>query len=258
MILLESHERKSLFPLFETMHDTMILSCLQGHMGQAIVDRYPNPQCAKLIVADFCFIAGDSNCNTARELVAFLPLAFQGRELIYITQNDKWDKLIEQCYKEKCQPTTRYAFFKDTGEIDTKKLKEYIKALPTEYQIKRIDETLARKILSESWSYDLCGTFPTIADFLNRGIGFVIVKGDEVVAGASSYAIYDRGIEIEVDTKPEFRQNGLATVAASALILHCLEHGIYPNWDAANMASVRIATKLGYRLEKEYRCYYVR
>lgn len=49
----------------------------------------------------------------------------------------------------------------------------------------------------------------------------------------------------------------MATIACSALILNCLEEGLYPSWDAQNMNSVRLAEKLGYEFDHEYVAYEV-
>ena len=55
----------------------------------------------------------------------------------------------------------------------------------------------------------------------------------------------------------EERRKGLATICCSALILDCLEEGLYPSWDAQNMNSVRMAEKLGYEFSHEYAAYEV-
>ena len=78
-----------------------------------------------------------------------------------------------------------------------------------------------------------------------------------IVAGASSYTRYVEGIEIEVDTVPEERRKHLATIVCSALILKCLEEGLYPSWDAQNMNSVRLAESLGYEYDHDYIAYEV-
>ena len=85
----------------------------------------------------------------------------------------------------------------------------------------------------------------------------VITKDDMIVAGASSYTRYVEGIEIEVDTVPEERRKHLATIVCSALILKCLEEGLYPSWDAQNMNSVRLAESLGYEYDHDYIAYEV-
>ena len=92
---------------------------------------------------------------------------------------------------------------------------------------------------------------------MDLGRGVVIIKSGRLVAGASSYTRYNEGIEIEVDTVPQERRKGLATVACAALILRCLDEGLYPSWDAQNMNSVRLAEKLGYEFDHEYISYEV-
>ena len=52
-------------------------------------------------------------------------------------------------------------------------------------------------------------------------------------------------------------EEGLATVVSAALILDCLENGKYPNWDAANTTSAKLAEKLGYEFDKAYDTYFV-
>lgn len=60
---------------------------------------------------------------------------------------------------------------------------------------------------------------------------------------------------IEVDTAEPERRKSLALIACSALILRCLDEGLYPSWDAMNMGSVHLAEKLGYEFDHEYTAY---
>ena len=85
----------------------------------------------------------------------------------------------------------------------------------------------------------------------------MVVKNGEIVSGASSYTRYREGIEIEVDTVETERRKHLALIVCSALILKCLNEDLYPSWDAQNMASVRLAEKLGYQFDHEYTAYEV-
>ena len=85
----------------------------------------------------------------------------------------------------------------------------------------------------------------------------MILKGNEPVSGASSYTSYKGGIEIEIDTKAEYRKKGLARICGAKLILECLKRGWYPSWDAQNLKSAALAEKLGYHFEHEYTAYEV-
>lgn len=102
-------------------------------------------------------------------------------------------------------------------------------------------------LLAQGWSRDFCSCFDGPGDFVRRGLGVAALWEGVPVAGASSYIIYEGGIEIEIDTRPDHRRRGLAAVCGAALILMCLERGLYPSWDACDLRSVALAEKLGYR-----------
>ena len=76
-----------------------------------------------------------------------------------------------------------------------------------------------------------------------------------MVSGASSYSGYCGGIEIEVDTREDYRRRGLAFICGAKLILDCLEREWYPSWDAQNPWSAALAKKLGYRFSHTYAAY---
>ena len=104
---------------------------------------------------------------------------------------------------------------------------------------------------------DFVSCFESKEQYLELGRGMVLLKNGRIVSGASSYTRYKEGIEIEVDTVSEERRKGLATIVSAALILLCLEEGLYPSWDAQNILSVHLAEKLGYEFDHEYTVYEV-
>ena len=251
MYHLKKDEMNQIAPLFNGWNETLLWSCLQGYMGNAWADDRENPRSAQIITGDFCFFAGVPNV----ELVKNIPESFPSKCVLMVSQNDSWSNLIEQEYKTNCQKFMRYAIQKEPNIFDTAKLHSYSDKLPSEYSIRRIEEEIYNKILAEEWSKDLCSQFSTYNGFKQYGLGFVVLHHDQIVCGASSYTVYDKGIEIEIDTKKEYRRRGLALACASRLILACLEKELYPSWDAANKASVALAEKLGYHFEKEYVTY---
>ena len=253
MYQLKKEEMYKIAPLFEGYHDTLIWSCLQGYMGRAWIDEEDFPTSAQVITGDFCFYAG----RPKLELVMNIPEDYPSDYLLVIPPDSEWANLLEQVYKEGCHKFMRYSIKKETDIFDKDKLRSYIEVLPAEYNIRRIEEDLYHQIMQEKWSKDLCSQFPTYQDYDNLGLGYVTLYQGMVVCGASSYTVYDKGIEIEIDTKEEYRRRGLALACASALILECLNRGMYPSWDAANKASVALAEKLGYHFDKEYVTYAV-
>lgn len=243
----------SIAPLFDGWNETPIWSCLQGYMGQAWADNAQNPASVQIIVGDFCCFAGVPNMM----LVENIPPAFPSETILMIPRDEAWGKLIEQAYPGKFEKTLRYAIKKEPDTFDRKRLQSYIDTLPPSFMLSMIDETLYHKAKVEPWSRDLCSQFPTWAAFQANGIGVLALYGGNPVSGAASYTVYDKGIEIEVDTKPEFRRKGLALACCAKLILTCLDRGLYPSWDAHDLRSVALAEKLGYHLDKEYTTYIV-
>jgi RimJ/RimL family protein N-acetyltransferase len=251
MHCLKKEEMDQIAPIFDGWDETLLWSCLQGYMGNAWTDDLQNPQSAQIITGDFCFFAGIPNI----ELVKNIPQSFPASCILMTSKNDEWRNLIEKEYKTDCERFMRYAIKKEPDIFNTDKLHSYLEMLPSEYSIQRIDEKRYDQVMAEEWSKDLCSQFPTYKDFEKFGLGFVVLREDEIVCGASSYTVYEQGIEIEIDTKKDYRRKGLALVCASKLILECLNRGLYPSWDAANKASVALAEKLGYHFEKEYAAY---
>ena len=108
------------------------------------------------------------------------------------------------------------------------------------------------------WANDLVSQYSDYSKYKELGLGVAVFYQGELVAGASSYSVYDKGIEIEIDTREDYRRKGLAYACGAKLILECLERGLYPSWDAQNPWSLALAEKLGYHFSHEYVAYEVR
>jgi GNAT superfamily N-acetyltransferase len=53
--------------------------------------------------------------------------------------------------------------------------------------------------------------------------------------------------------KKSYRRKGLAFRLSADLINWSINNGLTPNWDAANRASKKLALKLGYVWQSDYR-----
>lgn len=232
--------------LFDGWNEAMIWSCLQGHMGNMATDHCECPTSAMVEVGDICFFAGQPNSSLFQSIAGFKLL---------VPKDKNWEKLIESYYGKRARRFFRYAIKKEPDVFDKEKLIGYIKALNHCYEIKLFNEKIFQMARSEAWSVDLCSQFKDYADYEKRAVGIAILHEGKLVSGASPYAVYNGGIEIEIDTKPEYRQKGLATVCGAKLILECLACKLYPSWDAHDMRSVSLAEKLGYRMDYPYVTY---
>lgn len=235
-------------PLFVNWEETIIWSCLQGMMGKIYADDLEHPTAAMAILGDFSFYAG----NPSGELVSYKPDWCTQDFLIMTPQNDAWKDTIVQVYKDKAKIVTRYAMKKEPDVFDKSKLKRAFSSLSDEYALRMIDEQLYHMCKSEPWSADLVSSFARYEDYSNLGLGAVILKDNVIVSGASSYSRYREGIEIEIDTREDYRQKGLAYACGAKLILECLKRDLYPSWDAQNKISVALAEKLGYHYSHAY------
>lgn len=124
--------------------------------------------------------------------------------------------------------------------------------LPAEYSLRPRDEHLFR----QSFDYELTlNTFGTLENVLRYTLGAVILHNDRVICEAATGAATHGQIEIGVTTAESYRRQGFATVACAHLIRTCEEQGYKPWWDCAkqNTPSVKLARKLGYQEEPEYR-----
>jgi len=235
----------NLAPLFAGWDETMIWSCLQGHMGCVLADNEAAPTSAAAVVGGFCFFAGRPDERLVRAVDA----------AILVPQTPAWQAAIESVWGLRAEKIFRYAMKKEPDVFDLAKLTACSAALPTGFTLRPIDDELHDRASREEWSFDLCSQFADAEDFLRRGVGVAVLHGGELVAGASSYTVYDGGIEIEIDTKPAYRNRGLASACGARLILTCLDRGLYPSWDAHDLRSVALAEKLGYHLDRPYIAY---
>lgn len=224
-----------------------------------------------------CFDAGSMRSDA--ESTHSEAAAGHSDMIIMVPQNRQWAELIEDIYQNAARKTERYAIKKEAHVFDRAYLKQIVENINkgshhsealyhnetvyhnntshhrADYVLRKIDESLYQRCKEQSWSRDLVSQFMSYDMYSRYGLGFVILKDNEIVSGASSYSAYRQGIEIEIDTREDYRRRGLAYVCGARLILECLDRGLYPSWDAQNKASVALAEKLGYHYSHAYSAY---
>lgn len=237
-------------PLFEGWQETLIWSALEGGMG-SIWTVCPNPKAALCENADFLFLAGSAKEEETRKL---LEAWKQERKqfAILAPREPEAGALIEQVFGSNAQQNERYAFHKGGETFDVPKLERMAQTLPDGVEVCAIDNERYQQALQHSWSRDFVSQFQNAADFQQNGLGFLAVSNGELIGGASSYIRYSKGIELQVETRADWRRRGIASACCARLILECLKRKLYPSWDAANSVSAALAQKLGYRAAGTY------
>lgn len=241
-------DKKTIAYLFDGWDETFIWSCLQGCMGLAYSDSHTHPLSAQISAGDICFFAGEVNT----ELLLNRPENLQSDFVIFVPQNELWEKAIAHTYQEKALRCMRYATKKERDVFDEAKLRDIAARLPLGYVLKPVDHALYDEILSLDWARDLCSNYSSYEEYQSLGLGIVALKNGEIVSGASSYISFRGGIEIEIDTREDERRKGLASACGASLILECLKRDWYPSWDAHNSESLALAEKLGYHFDRAY------
>ncbi|MDQ2085366.1 GNAT family N-acetyltransferase [Herbivorax sp. ANBcel31] len=246
IIQVPTDKRYKLKNLFNDVYEfPMINSVLEGYMGNAWSDSIDNPSVCQLSLSGYTIFAGDSKCPTALGLVKSLT-----NPVTVLPSSPYWSELIKVQYDSKISIITRHDFTPDN--LNYEHVKGFLSKLPEGFQVKPMNVEIAKKLQKEEWSEDFIKNFKSPEDFCKRGVGYCIIHNGNIVSGASSCSIFAGGIEIEIDTNTAFRGKGLATTAAAALILYCLDNNIYPSWDSSNPVSIGLALKFGYRIKKTY------
>lgn len=250
-MIYEIKDSRKVEAIFNSWQETMIWSCLQQTMGHLYANNVEYPTSVMAILGDFCFFAGEPN----KELVMYKPEWCKQDFIIMVPQTAAWETLIAECYQKKSKKVTRYAIKKEPNVFDKDFLQNIVHSLPQGYELKMMDEELFYRCKEIEWCRDWVAQYNDYELYQKHGLGAIILKDGEPVSGASSYSGYQGGIEIEIDTKEEYRRKGLAFICGAKLILECLARNWYPSWDAQNKWSVALAEKLGYHFEHEYTAY---
>jgi len=232
--------------LFAGWDETLIWSCLDGTMGNIIVSA--DGQSAMAEIADFAFYAGVPD----KRLFAH---RFVRNFMLLVPQNEQWAAAIEDFFGDTVTKVTRYATQKTAAGFDLAKLRSIAANPPAGCVLKEVDEEIFALSKKTPWMHDWTDQFADYGQFMRVGLGVVLFRNGEIVSGASTYTRYARGIEIQIDTHKDHRGCGYASVTGAALMLAALDRGLYPSWDAANLTSLRLAEKLGYRFSHAYHAY---
>ena len=232
--------------LFAGWDETLIWSSLDGIMGK--ITCSDDGKSAMAEVADFAFFAGVPDKR-------LLTHPFARNFMLLVPQNEDWSAAIEDFFGDTVYKLTRYATLKTDAGFDVPKLRSIASNLPEGCHLRGIDEEIFRISKNIPWMHDWTDQFSDYEHYRRLGLGVVLIRNGEIVSGASTYTRYARGIEIQIDTRKDCRGMGYASVTGASLMLEALDRGLYPSWDAANLTSLRLAEKLGYRFSHAYHVY---
>lgn len=236
-------------PLYDPIEHSraLVFSVIEGNNpGRIFVDQLDTPCTAVLrFSGGELFIAGRADDEaTNREIVALLSteLAPPGAHLILYTFSDAWSRALDELLRDRgVGRFVRETFVLDPGRFRERHADWRTRA-PEGFRVQRMDRELAMQ--SDPGLDFLWGG---IDNFIARAFGYCVLADGQVVSRCSPVALGDKRFETGVGTVEAYRRRGLATLACCALIEHCLDAGVAPEWGCVyNAASRALALKLGY------------
>ncbi len=228
--------------------DISVDCVIEDQMGEAFVDSMGDPQLF-LIDQDhfFCYFAGNLTSDAGR---GFLGKAPKGR--LYMAGSAGWHDAVQDIFGEEARPIERYSYSSESLSLDH--LRSLSGSNPHTSSVQRMDATL----VGVQTPFFEIGAFDSPDDFVERGIGFCMLQGEQIIGVAYSSLVCSSAIEVSIFVDEDHRRQGIATALACQLLLWCVERTIAPHWDAANEESCLLAEKVGYTSVGKYTAYFVK
>ena len=241
-----THSRSFIFALFEG-----------NHMGRVFVDRTDRPSVALLdLVCEFSLVKGkadDAAFNAALQAYLAMKLTQDRQHLLLVPFSDDWRALLQAMLGEHQLMTISRSVFAITPERFAAH-QDWRARVPPGFAVRRYDHALAASAggIAEFWG--------SLDNFMAHGLGYAVLKSNEVVSRCHSVLAGDGRMEISIETSETYRRRGFAALASSAFIEHCFNHGLKPDWSCftANAPSVALALKLGFMPQPGVQLIYVR
>jgi GNAT superfamily N-acetyltransferase len=199
----------------------------------------------------FHILGGNPDHPKAEEILSLIPCGST-----ILPSPSEW---ISKLKKQKDITLQKYDRFSlDHNNISITYLNKIIAESSNQLNVKRIDESLASVIYqNEDFQYHF-QNFKSESDFLNRGLGYVVLREGLIIGVASSALVCSSGYEINIMVLPEYRGKSLGKLLAANLVRSILTSCKIPHWDAANEISLNLAEQLGYDFKGKYQAYRVK
>ena len=270
--------------LFSGMaHSLSIQALIEGNsMGRLFVDDADQPRTALAITVEGYLLAGDDGNPATNESLRrlfeeqiFTGKVFVGADscMVLAIEPDSWEaRLPEIIPAHPADKLPRYLYLCKEVTLDWRA------QVPEGYSVRRIDRALvedpdlAFTDAVEEW-IPLGTGWGGVDSFLENGVGFCVVHGNEIVARcmadcrasnrADCKAWVGNGpkhrIDVGIITDPAHRRRGLASIVTAATVEYCLSHEFsVVGWhcDYDNPGSWKTAEKAGFERASEYFYYY--
>jgi RimJ/RimL family protein N-acetyltransferase len=259
----EYHHARHLFKDFEK-YILGITSVFEGNSkGIIVVNKKKRPTSGFIFLGkSSIFLDGDSDDFS---FIQSLKTFFQTTLFSQIeeeSENNFLSIYCNQTWKEKIKPmfVKTHLIRRKFYQLKSTELNGWREKLSEDYSIRFIDEDffvnqrLKDKKSLISW---IRGCWITEDNFLSKGFGFCIIFKESEIASVCLSNYFSEKLnrcEIGIYTEEKFQKQGLAKILTSEMVDYCLNRNIESiEWHTReeNIASVRIADSVGFKLRKE-------
>ncbi len=236
--------------------------------GEIWVDDIENPNIA--LVASFA-VGGFSILGELTNIEVFNKFkAFMTEDMLCELKSRGVDYFEFSIESEKAKPYILDIFnnkvIQTEDEYILRKNGKYNESIivPDGYKIFKVNSEFLKKL--ESGVFDnqgflaerLLESWGTYNNFLKKGVAFVAVNQNRIVAVIVGTARFKNIIPIDIETEDSHRKKGLAFGLIHYFVNECADNGFIAQWNCmdSNIASKRIVQKAGFQFFKKNTVYW--
>jgi RimJ/RimL family protein N-acetyltransferase len=214
---------------------------LGRHRGKALVDDSQNPrECLVHTEASLTYASREMSQEFLKQAIAHFRLS----DRIWLIHKPgdvpapEGYKIVPRLEFYDCDPQSQV-------------LEDLRSELPAGYSIHPIDWQLLQRC---EWRDDMAFYSGSLENFLRQDLGICLMHGEDILCEAYANPVGSPYAEVGAITREPFRGRGLAPITMAYLIELLYHRGYRAYWscDQDNLASARVARKLGFKVEQPY------
>jgi hypothetical protein len=216
-----------------------------NHTGKAVVDSTQNPsQCVLRTNAALTYFSVRTGQAFLNQATAFLG---ENGPVWLVWPHKTW---LHPPEGNDVEIVNRLEFCETNPGI----LDNLRRQLPDGYSVRKIDEQLLERC---EWRAEMEFYAGSLRSFLKHGIGLCMMNENEIIVEAYASSLGKTRAEIGAITHETFRGRSYAPIACAFLIEECQQRGYQAYWscDTDNIASIRVAQKLGFKQMRAYKIF---